>query len=67
MHFQELKQNKCKDAQIVFLLVNGYIFPIRHRKQASVLYNVLNKSNTQIVFITSCGEHYKMHLVRTRL
>lgn len=58
--FQELKQNKCMEAQIVFFLVNGYIFAIRHRKQVPVLYNMLNKSHTRIVFITSCGEQYKM-------
>ena len=57
MHFQELKQNKCMKAQIVFFLVNGYILPIRcKKKSASLLYNVLNNSHIQIGFTTGCGE-----------
>ncbi len=32
-----------------------------------MLYNVLNKSHTQTVSITSSGKQYKMHLVGTCL
>lgn len=32
-----------------------------------MLYDVLNKSHNQIVFIISCGKHPEVHLVGTRL
>lgn len=63
MHFQELKQNKCMKAQIVFFLspiVNGYIFSIRNRNEhLCLLLGLYKKSHAP-----DCIHHHcEMHLV----